>query len=508
MMKNRLAIWALLAGCMIYTSCDDLQEIGDIDDIAIEAEYALPIFDTQLSIAQLFDESDDSNSFLDIDAEGNMTILFDTEGPSMTFSEVADLSTTIPFEVTAEGFKVNMTSNQAFQPTKIKLKQGKVNFALASSMQSNVDVMMSIPELMSDGVMFTKAVQLVYQDGQQMTMEIGPIDLSGYSLDISANHEFTVMYAATNASGTVSLDAATGSISDLGYEVIEGTWANESFTLPTETIEIGLYDNWESATLTFADPKVRIDVNTNLGFPSTFTFDALSGTTVEQQMTNMTGAVIGAGHILTYPTLEQIGESKVTSIYVNNTNSNIADFFNSEMSSVDIDLSMQTNPNAPSQVGFITDEAAFTSQVFVELPVYGTAKDFALQDDFEADLEDVENIKEVEITVTIDNGLPVELDLQVYFKDQSDNVFDSLFVDNTVLIESAAVDVNGEVTSSAVNTLIQDLDEVRAANIFNNTKRIAVRGIISTANDGNTAVRLNANQSMSINVSGIVKIKD
>jgi len=507
-MKNRLTIWALLAGCITYTSCDDLQEIGDIDDIAIEAEYALPIFDTQLTIAKLFDESDDSNSFLDIDAEGNMTILFDTEGPSMSFSDVASFPSSIPFTATTGGYKVNMESNTAFQPTKVRLKGGTAIFEIASSMQSDVDVMLMIPELMNDGEMFTKEVQLVYDANQSMmTMDIGPLDLTSYELDISSNHEFTVMYSASDANGTVNLQEATGSLENLDFEVVEGTWTNESFVLPKETIEIGLYENWESGTLTFADPKVRIDVNTNVGFPSTFSFEALTGTTVDQQTTNMSGAIIGADNALVFPTHEQIGEVKMTSIYVNNENSNIADFFTSEMTSVDIDLSMQTNPGATSEIGFITDQAAFTSQVYVELPVYGTAKDFTLRNDFEADLADVENIKEAEITVTIDNGLPIELDLQLYFKDQSGNAFDSLFVDNTVLIASATVDGNGDVTSPSANTLVQDLDEMRAANIFNNTKRIDVKGVVSTANNGGTPVRLNASQAMDISVSGIIKVK-
>lgn len=509
MMKNRLTIWALLAGCIFYTSCDDLQEIGDIDDIAIDAEYALPIFDTRLSISELFDESEDSNSFLDIDANGNMTILFDTEGPSMSFSEVAEFPNMILFSATTGGYKVSMVSNQGFQPTKIKVKSGKINLALSSDMQGNVDVMVMIPELKSNGAMFTQSVQLVYDANQtMMTMDVGPIDIASYNLDITENHEFTVMYTATDINGDVVLNEANGTMTDLNYEVIEGTWLNQAFDLPKETIEIGLYDNWESGTLTFADPKVRVDVNTNVGFPSTFTFDGLTGTTVDQQTTSLTGTIIGADNTLTFPTLDQIGESKKTSIYVNNSNSNIADLFTSEMSSVDIDLSMQTNPNAESEVGFITDQAAFTSQVYVELPVYGTAQNFALRNDFEADLADVENIKEAEITVTIDNGLPVELDLQLYFKDQSGNIFDSLFVDNTVLIESATVDSNGDVTSSATNTLVQDLDEMRASNIFNNTKRIDVKGVVSTANNGGTPVRLNANQAMEINVSGIIKIKE
>lgn len=508
-MKNQLNFIALLMVCMIYTSCEDLQEIGDIDDVAIEAEYALPIFDTELNIAQLFDEEDDSNSFLDIDTDGNMTILFDTEGPSMNFDEVVDFPSEIPFIATPNGFAVSMASSGTFQPQMIQFKEGTINFEVSSDMQSDVDVMLMIPELTADDQMFMHQVQLEYNSNQSMmTQTVGPIDISAYDLELTGNQEFTIMYEAEDANGTVTLNQATGTFTNLAYEVVEGTWANEAIDLPMETIELGLYNNWESGTLTFADPKVRLDIETNIGFPTTFAVDQLSGTTIGQQTMMMTGAAVGADHTLDYPSLTEVGVEKTTSIYIDRDNSNIADFFTTDISNIDIDLSAQTNPNGGNTMGFITDDAAFSSKIFVELPVYGTATDFTLVDEFDVDLDDVENVKAAELTVIIENTLPVELDVQVLFLNQSGVAFDQMFVDNTVLIASAAIDANGEVTAPSTNTLILDFDETRAATIFNDTKKIEVRAVVNTANGGSTPVRINTNQGMNIDVSAIVKVID
>lgn len=508
-MKSKLYYCTIAAFLLFHTSCDELQEIGDIDDIAIEAEYAIPVFDTELNIQQLFDESDDSNSFLDIDSDGNMTLLFDTDGPSMSFDDVVEFPATIPFQATQQGFDISLASSASFQPSKIKFKEGKISFEVASDMQSDVEVMFMIPELQTSQGMFMQGVTLEYDAAQSMMTEsVGPIDISAYDLELSANQEFTIMYEATDANGAVTLQQAVGAFEDLEYEVLEGTWANEPFDMPTETIELGLYNNWESGTLTFADPRVRMDIETNIGFPTTFAFDGLTGTTVSQQSLTMTGAAIGADHTLDYPSMQEVGAQKTTSLYIDNTNSNIADFFTTEMGSIDIDLSAETNPGNGNNTGFITDDAAFSSKIFVELPVYGTATDFTLSDEFEADLSEVENVQEAEITVTLENSLPIELDIQVFFINQSGVVFDELFTDNTALIESAAIDGNGTVTQTSTNTLIIDLDAARTAKIFNDTHKIEVRGVVSTANNGGTPVRINANQGMNMDVSAIIKVVD
>lgn len=509
LMKNRLFYCTISALLLFSTSCEDLQEIGDIDDVAIEAEYALPLFDTELNIQQLFDESDDSNSFLDIDANGNMTLLFDTEGPSMSFDDVVEFPSAIPFQATEQGFEVSFAGNASFQPEKIRFKEGQIMFEVASGMQSDVDVMLMIPELKTGDDMFTQAISLEYDASQSMmTKTVGPIDISTYDLELSSNQAFTIMYEASDASGDVTLEQAVGAFEYLAYEVLEGTWSNESINMPTETIELGLYNNWESGTLTFADPKVRMDIETNIGFPTTFTFDGLTGTTVSQQSMTMTGSAIGQDHTLDYPSMQEIGANKTTSLYIDNSNSNIADLFTTEMGSIDIDLSAETNPGSSNTAGFITDDAAFSSKIFVELPVYGTASDFSLRDEFETDLSDIENVKEAELTISLENSLPVELDIQVSFINQSGIAFDALFTDNTVLVESAQIDSNGDVTQSSTNTLIIDVDATRAAKIFNDTHRIEVNAVVSTANNGGTPVRINANQGMKIDVSAIVKIVD
>lgn len=511
MIKNICLRGAIVSACFVLlcSGCEDLSQIGEIDEVALEAEFAIPIIQTELSIADLFDEDESTNSFLDIDANGDMTIFFDTEGPSTTFEDVAELPSLIPLQATANGFKVNLTSNTSFQPTEIALNDGAFNFQVSSSMNEDVDVTIQIPELMLDGQMFSTSIELEHDPAQAiMTKTVGPIDLTDYDIMLDENYEFTVMYIAMSENGQTSLDAAIGSIENASYDHIKGVWADENIILPASDIPLDIYRNWESGTLTFADPQIRVDLTSNIGFPTGFQFDAITGTTVDNNAINMTGSALGATNSLNYPGLESIGSRETTSVFINSSNSNIGDFFTSQLENIAMQMSANTNTGDVNAEGFITDAPLLTSHIFAELPVFGTATDFTLSERFNADLGEVENIKEAEITVSIDNGLPIDLAFTLNFINANGEVFDELFSSDPLVISAASVDGSGNVESATASEITISIDALRANTLFSDTHEIEVRSVLSTADGGLTPVRINANQSMDISLSALLTIQD
>ena len=153
---------------------------------------------------------------------------------------------------------------------------------------------------------------------------------------------------------------------------------------------------------------------------------SIDGSTMELTFDGINPFEIGA------PSIDQIGDSVVTEININNTNSNIDELLASAPSTITYDIIGRTVYKSINDEHFIQDRSVMELELEFVLPLHLKTSGYALSDtiDFELfgeDGIDPEMIKFLQIDVGTDNGLPIEFELQLYFTDQNYIVLDSLF---------------------------------------------------------------------------------
>ena len=213
--------------------------------------------------------------------------------------------------------------------------------------------------------------------------------------------------------------------------------------------------------------------------------------------------------IINAPDLSQPGQSVITEISVNKTNSNIDDVTNTTLSYIDYSARAITNPGgaAATQNNFVLDSSRASVDFEVVLPMDLRAEDFEVKDTVDFDLESllmadttyygdsltfpimIREIKSAQIRMETENGMPVDVNMQVVLVDSLYNPLDSLFTEETKnVLPSAMVDANGKVISPTQNDLLIDYPPARLDKI-RNTRYAMVRGTFETIDEGQTLVK-------------------
>lgn len=201
-----------------------------------------------------------------------------------------------------------------------------------------------------------------------------------------------------------------------------------------------------------------------------------------------------------------MGKTAVTSFAFDKNNSNIVPILNASPVALDYQIDAIANPDSdPSIIGFMTDSSYFLVNVAVDLPIYGRARNFLLEEDFSSDFGKLDGFREAEFKLITENKLPLDANMQMYFIGANGQKLDSAFTKEQLLIEAAKVDAGGNVTGiSKKETIIPfnaaQLDAVR------NTKTIRVIAYVSTTSGGTVPVKVNANQGLSVKMGVKAKV--
>ena len=146
--------------------------------------------------------------------------------------------------------------------------------------------------------------------------------------------------------------------------------------------------------------------------------------------------------------------------------------------------------------------------VELEIPVWFSAQNFAIEEVSEFDASFLDEVESAEFKLITENGLPVEAGVQVYFMDDNGIVLDALLNGmNNALIPSATVDSNGKVSATSVGEEVVEIAGTRIDNIRAATQ-IGINGTVSTANMGTVAVKFYSDYGMTFKLGVKAKLKE
>jgi hypothetical protein len=500
---NQLFKFFILVFACCFFACEkDLNNL----EVQSDAEFAFPLFFGNLNLKDVIKDSGDSLSLF-VGADGQMSFKYSGNIVSRTSQEIYSQSPTIPAVISDTFFGVPVKLNNNISLRKATITDGSVFFTYKSFHKQDVTVKITIPELSKNGKSWTITRFVKYNGTSPVTDIILPSAVAGYKLDLPKD-SLHIRYEAIKADGdrdTVSSFAML--VNGLKFSYVEGYFGNELFPIDRDTIYLNIYKNLLGGELYFEDPKVSVNVYNSFGFPVRSKVNIVRFQGRNVQNFDLQSPFVTNGFDFLYPPLNQAGKTVVTSFAFNKNNSNIVDILNASPELLDYQIDAIANPDSdPNIIGFMTDSSYFLVNVSVDLPIHGRAKNFKLENNFESDFGKLDGFQEAEFKLITENKMPLDVKMQLYFQDKNGVTLDSAFTTEQLLIESAPINIAGDATGTTKKVSYIPINNAKM-NAIRNTKSIKIKALVSTALQGNSPVKVNANQGLIVKMGTKAKLK-
>jgi hypothetical protein len=494
--RNLRGYLPLIFGFLIVFGCTRLDDLDNLKVVNYDAEFAIPLFSGSASFQDVL-EAFDEGTYITILPDNLIQLNYRGDVISKSSDDIFDILSDynglpIPILDTVMGVAFDLPNNIDIDLA--LLKTGLVDWGYQIEHEGPLVVTVTIPNLTKDGQIFTVTKE---HDAGVLATVHPTVDISEFTLTPS-NDSIFVYYQAFRPNNGFA-DTLTNffmRFQDLKASYIEGYLGNELYELPRDTIKIEFFENWTRGEVKFENPKLSVKVENGFGFPVRSQTNVLSILTVEGDSLGLESPALDAGIDFEFPSLEEVGEIKTTLFSFDKNNSNIKDILNSNPVWVDYDIDAIPNPDNDTLIrGFMTDTSAFKVEVEVELPIHGSAKDFVAIDTFSVDFSEYNGVDYAEFKLVADNGIPIAVNLQAYFADDSGQVLDSLFVPTGNVLEAAPVDGSGEVMSRTETITYSTMNSSRFEQV-KSAKYIYLQAVFSTTNEGATPVKIYSTQNV------------
>lgn len=475
------------------------------------AEFAFPLFSTDIKLQDLlFNVLNDtlSGDTIFINADNTMTLFYS--------GDVAEKPATDIFAFLETGFvpmgdSVLVNPIQAPNGVSVRqasLKAGQMSVLITNPFNDTIKGRVEIPELSFNGIGFSKP--FVAPPNVQ-AMIVGPFDMAGYELNSNSN-TLTFRYFAYRPDGVrIKMPELTNIIfayTGLKFAYVEGYWGYQLYALTRDTIEIDINQTDLKGDIKVKNPKVTMRVRNSWGFPTRGIIKYLSFIGQNGEELELTGTAFqndGTNDYadFAYPSYAagEVGQEKITDIYLDASNSNIADIFNLQPTRLIYEVDGVSNAQLdPDLIGFMTDESILGLQMRVELLLEGSAKNFGAEQTLDLNFGefgslDSADVESVEFKLVTENGTPVDINAQIYFRDDAENNVDSLFDGGTQKIMTAGSTNSSGVVDGVTRT--ETFIPMSAARFdhIRTTKTALLKAYFTTAEDGTIPVKFLADNT-------------
>jgi hypothetical protein len=509
----RILIFSLFLS-LVLSSCIDLVELNDARVTNYQAEFALPLINSHVTVKDILD-SDTPIEGLSVDPDGTLRLQYEGVEIRREGVEVFDQITRgfpSTFPVFRSEIRYPLSLVRGIELNRLDFKSGQFTYYFENPHPDPLSVVFEFRSLIKDGEFFKVEAEVPAYSGTgarpTVTNRDSPVDLRDYRL-IPEDNRVVLIYSATNRSGE-ELELADFEVQVLeptfsyaegyaGQFIIEGAEDSVGVELLEQSIETGIQ---------LTDPTVTLKVENSFGWPTQLRVNELFLQNIDGSIEEVSSTLIDEGLIFSYPQLTEIGGIANDVFIFNRNNSNVVNLFASSPTSMVYDIDALVNPlRDQSLIGFITDSSYLSLKLGVDLPLVGTLEDYVTRDTFAFDLGEVDMVKQAIFKVIAENELGVDIKVQAYFLDEQDVILDTLFVDRQLIAKATNVDGTGLGTEPAVTTTFIETDEVRSERI-RQASQIVLELSFSTETNNPRPVRIQEQQGIRLKIGAVVTIEN
>lgn len=532
---KKYSLWILLVITLGLNSCEfEELQTDRIEVDPINPEYAVPLVKSDLSVDEMLGTS--GSSFIRRDVNGFLSLVY----RGSIFSATAEQSVVIPNQDFNQTFTLTapqaaaLNSGQA-QTLSVKalhqflagsvemdslwLKAGTWATSISSQVKTGGTLNITIEDAFKAGTPLTLSIPFTYGGSTPVTASKA-WPLVNYHMNLSKGpagyNQVYITYelkldATTNGASAGEQIMISPSLSGMKFSRFYGYIGKINLLDDGDTIDLKIFDKNTSGQFTLEDPRVKIICVNSFGVPVNAGFTKLEAFQDGKSPTSITG--LPASLPIKVPSMSQIGQSLSDSVTLDKNSSNIASVINSKPNHVSFHGKVDLNPNGKQQRNFVTDKSQLQFIVDVEMPLWGSAKDFVMEDvqNAEMDLPEDDLLESVLFRFTAINGYPVEMTSQIYLVDSFNQVFDSIFSSKDYrVLEAAPVGADGKVTQPVSKTTDIVFDKLRADRL-RRLKSLKMRAEVATSNSGGIypSVKIYGNYvlTMKIGVKAKISVK-
>lgn len=516
----RFFLPALILAGICYSACKK----NDFEDTQLadhSAEFAFPLFSTTLNLKDLMlkvlNDTLSGDTLL-VNPDNTMTLYYSGDVVKKPATDIFEDFAGGVFPLTDTISNSPIDTIEGVTIYRADLTKGRIGMTIFNVSADTLTGTLRIPQMTKNGEVFVYPFVALPLG----TFVSPPIDVAGYTLQSNSN-TLQFIYAAYKPNGDrVKVELSPGipgiyvAFENLEFSYLEGFWGYQQYSLVRDTIEIDINQTDLVGDVKIENPKVTMRIANSWGFPTRGKIKYLSFIGQNNEEIPLHSTVFPDSTVdFNYPSYAagEVGQTKYTDIYLDETNSNIAEIFNSQpkrlIYEVDGISNAQNNPNI---IGFLTDSSVISLAMRVELLLEGSARNFGAEQMLDLNFGefgnvDTVNIQEVEFKLVTENGTPVSSALQMYFLDDAGQAIDSLFTGEPRFIMKAAP-VNSEGIATGI-TRTEEFVPMSAARFVRvrEAKKAFLKTSFTTAQDGNVPVKLLATDNTVVKMGVKVKTK-
>ena len=528
----------------LFSSCDISYLDKEIEDPTLEGSIKIPIGFINYTLSEVFDKlgSDGLSPTSVEDFSFNYTQTFTGENNAAFNVEVADFTTTgeienpiddatltafgasSPYEIQPgdpiifispiEGLDdIIYDLNLSQEITDIAFNGGNLVITINTDVdnQTNTTIKITIPSLKkkSDDSVFEGSWEITEGSEEQIT-----IPLNEYNADLTIDPEGTgnlynkmvvnviasLTYAAGDTIDTSDEITYEVKLTDISYDVIEGDFKQEPFSLSNQTIDLGEFsDNFSGGNVTFDNTQMTINISNDYGFPIGIDLSSVEAVSTNSSVNlEYTGTDPSFPNTMIIDGVENFGDDEVVSnIALDNDNSNIGDLLESNPTSIVFNLSGISNPiddGIINENSYASSNNGFEAEVSIGFDKVNLNEEIDFNNNTDEDFEEFQSIK---IVTSVENKIPLTGDLILEFKNSANEIIhtESFNAFNAANIDPSSGESDGVAVLSNFEINL-DKNEI---NSLVNTEKINIKVTLQLP-DGESSVIVKGSDELNVRV--------
>ncbi len=467
----------------------DLSKLSN--EISWNGKLALPIGSTSFTIEEILSHYD-STQFLNQNSDGLLYIIYQKDLVSFPSSdkitvpvqqEVKIPSVVLPPTYDAKGQasqKISLTfplsCNNTQEIDSIILKNMVINFTGSSNYTHNGLLIISFPSVTKSGNVLTDSVNIPGNsnsintttankaDGYKMTFNSTSTDSSILPVNINFILKGGTPGAAVESGKTLDIKFK---LENLTYHILYGYMGKDTLLDVTDSVIFPFLNTALTQNIEWKEPQITFNIKNSYFFPIQY---SLLNMQVHSYLTKQIYPVTfyNNSNIQNIAFPAQLGQSAYDSLILSPTTTDAFNYLLKSPKNIQFHLNAIANPNGSIVNGkhvfnATLDTSTINTQVKLYIPVWLRSGNFGTTDTMNFDISNLlpsssDSIQNMLLRLSSKNGMPVDMNLQVYFTDSLYNVIDSLFKDKTQshqIVKAGQVNNSGQVTSST--SLVKDI---------------------------------------------------
>lgn len=446
------------------------------ESLSWNSDYTLPLVHGSLGVKDLIPDS-----LISLDVDSSIILTYEGKLLNLDLDEILKLPDTTILDTFQAPFPspvnfspgqvfLNVPEEQALQLSGIELsyahiKNGLVAYELESSVQGIVTYTYEIPSATDwMGNIFSKSITVPAAPSGGTSSVSGTFKLDDYRLDMTGQNGVSYNKVLTNINCKISTSnnadvsvsstdiiQVSNSFQELTIAQAEGYFGQHQISTGLEYVSFDGFNKWISGTLDIGDLEVDLIIKNGVGVDLFLQLNELIAEGSDKTVSlihNTLGQLISLARPTRYN--DSIVPT-VHAIHLSESNSNVNEFLEALPKAIGYDLEAEINPlgNVSGYHDFYDVNAPVGVFISASMPLSLLAEDLTLEDTLAVGLEGVSGLNQLTLYVEVENGFPLDADIEIGVLDLNDKIISRVF--SPTLIESGVLGADGKVSKSSVS---------------------------------------------------------